>query len=177
MATLNDPPRKWGDVVVVLPGSQKRRGAGAPRWVRQRAPPDGIGVGRRSLSLLRSTPSIRRRDFGLAPSPTRAFDRDHVCVVNDAVDQGGRAAGVGEDRRPVLEGEVRGEDEALLCVPPADDLEEPIGVAVVEGEVAQLIELCRAARNVTSWATCPSNDAARTSSSSSSRDATRRQAP
>jgi len=35
-------------------------------------------------------------------------------VVDDALDDGGRADGGGEDRVPVLEGEVGRDDEALL---------------------------------------------------------------
>ena len=52
----------------------------------------------------------------LAESVALSLDRDEVGVVYDALDEGGRADRGGEDRVPVLEGEVRGEDEALLLV-------------------------------------------------------------
>ena len=44
-------------------------------------------------------------------------------MVDDAVDELGRAGGVGEDRRPVPECQVGGEDDALLLVAQVDELE------------------------------------------------------
>jgi len=80
--------------------------------------------------------------LGFAQPVALALDADDVGVVDDAVDERGGTGGVREDGRPVLEGEIGREDEALPFVAAADDLEEEVGVAVVEGEVADLVELC-----------------------------------
>ena len=45
---------------------------------------------------------------------------------------------------PVGEGEVGGEHEALFLVTSTDDLEDQVGVAIVEGEESELVELCGA---------------------------------
>ncbi len=60
--------------------------------------------------------------------------------MNQAVDEGDGAPGVGEDGRPVGEGEIRGQDETLPFIPAADDLEEEIGRAGVVGEIPELVE-------------------------------------
>src|SRR5277367_3806767 len=60
--------------------------------------------------------------------------------MDDALDECRGTGGVWEDGVPVLEGEVGGHDEALLFVASADELEEQVGVSVVEGEVADLVE-------------------------------------
>src|SRR5882724_7577877 len=52
----------------------------------------------------------------------------------------GGAGSVREDRRPVAEREVGGEDEALLLVASADDLEQEVGVAVVERQEPDLVD-------------------------------------
>src|SRR5208282_385116 len=41
---------------------------------------------------------------------------------------------------PVGEGEVGGQDEAFLFVPPADDLEDQVGISVVESEKHELVD-------------------------------------
>src|SRR5690606_29522781 len=61
-------------------------------------------------------------------------------VVDDAIDERGGAGRVREDGGPLLEREVGGEHEALSLVTTADDLEEEIGVAVIEGEIAELVD-------------------------------------
>jgi hypothetical protein len=65
-------------------------------------------------------------------------------MVHDPLDEGGGAGRAGEDRVPVGEGQVGGEDEAFLFVSTADDLEDEIRVSVVEGEKAELVDLCGA---------------------------------
>ena len=50
-------------------------------------------------------------------------------------DGGGDAAVVVEDRRPLLVGLVRGQDDGAALVALADDLEEEIGAYLVEGQV------------------------------------------
>ncbi len=65
--------------------------------------------------------------------------------MDHAIDEGGRGGGVGEDGRPVAEGQVRGEDETLpTFVAAADNLEEKIRRAGVVGEIPDLIDLCGA---------------------------------
>ena len=61
-------------------------------------------------------------------------------MVDDAFDECGGAGGAREDGVPIGEGEVGGEDEALLLVTSADDLEDQVGVAIVEREKAQLVD-------------------------------------
>jgi len=85
--------------------------------------------------------------LGLAEAVALALDADDVGVVDHAVDERGSARRVGKDGGPLLEREVRGEDEALSLVAAADDLEEEIGISVVEGEIADLVDLCGAPHN------------------------------
>jgi hypothetical protein len=60
--------------------------------------------------------------------------------VDEAVNEGDGAAGVGKDGRPVGEGQIGREHQAFAFIPAADDLEEEVGGAAVVGEVAQLIK-------------------------------------
>jgi hypothetical protein len=83
----------------------------------------GFGVGLRLL--LRA--AVLGGLLGLAGPVALALDGDDVGVVDDAIDEGGGARRVGEDGGPVAEGEIRGEDEALLLIATADDLEEEVG--------------------------------------------------
>src|SRR3954451_23388893 len=78
--------------------------------------------------------------LGLAAPVARAFDGDDGGVVDEAVDEGDGGGGGGEDGVPLAEIEVGGEDDALVLVAAADDLEEEVGVAVVEGEIADLVD-------------------------------------
>jgi len=54
--------------------------------------------------------------------------------MDDALDESGPAGGVREDGMPLGEGEIGGEDEALLLVTSTDDLEEEVCIAIVECE-------------------------------------------
>jgi hypothetical protein len=69
-------------------------------------------------------------------------------VVDEAVDEGDRTAGIREDGRPVGEGQVGREHKTFPFIPAADDLEEEVGRARIVGEVANLIEAEQAARRV-----------------------------
>ena len=64
--------------------------------------------------------------------------------MDEAVDQGDHAGGVGEDLAPFGEGAVGGDQRALLLVAAVNELEQQIGMTVGIGEVADLIESCRA---------------------------------
>src|SRR5438128_4503552 len=60
--------------------------------------------------------------LGDAPSKAIPFNRDDVRVMDEAVDEGDCGAGVGEDRGPVAEMEIGGQDEAALLMAAANDL-------------------------------------------------------
>src|SRR5580698_4581726 len=60
--------------------------------------------------------------------------------MDDPFDESGRAGGAGEDRVPIGEGEIGGQHDALLLVAPTDDLEDQVGVSIVEGEEAELVD-------------------------------------
>ena len=60
--------------------------------------------------------------------------------MNDAIDQGCSAGGVGEDGWPVAESQVGGEDDALVFVAAVDDFEKEVGIAAVVGQIADLVD-------------------------------------
>ena len=63
-----------------------------------------------------------------------ALDDDGLGVVEDAVEDGGGEGGVVvEDGGPVLEDLVGAQDDGAAFVALADDLEEQIGAAFVDG--------------------------------------------
>ena len=70
-------------------------------------------------------------------------------MVDDAIDECRGAGRVREDGRPFLEREVRGEDDAFSLVATADDLEEKVGIAIVEGQIPDLVNLCGAPHKLT----------------------------
>jgi len=61
-------------------------------------------------------------------------------MMDNAIDERGCAGGVGEDAGPVSEGEVGSEDGALFLVASADDLEEQVGISIIESEEADFVE-------------------------------------
>ncbi len=72
---------------------------------------------------------------------TIAFDHGDVGVMSEPIDEGDDAGGVGENGRPVFEGEIgRDEDRSILLITRIDDLVEQIGSVVVVGEVAHLVD-------------------------------------
>jgi hypothetical protein len=79
----------------------------------------------------------RGGELGFAQAIALPVDLDDIGVVHDAFDEGGGAPGTGEDRVPVGEGEIGGQDKAFLLVRPADDLEDEVRVAVVEREESE----------------------------------------
>ncbi len=69
------------------------------------------------------------------------FDEDGFGVVEEAVEDGGGDGGVSvENGGPVFERFVGGEDDGAALVAGADDLEEEVGAALVDGEVADFIQ-------------------------------------
>lgn len=64
-----------------------------------------------------------------------------MAVVEEPVEHGGGDGGVAvEDGGPLFEGLVRGQDNGAALVAGADDLEEQIGSALVDGQVADFVE-------------------------------------
>jgi len=69
------------------------------------------------------------------------FQHDGVAVVEQAVKYGGGDGGVAvEDGGPLLEGFVGGQDDGATFVAGADDLEEQVGSALVDRQVADFVE-------------------------------------
>ena len=68
------------------------------------------------------------------------LDYDGFGMMQDAIqDCGGQGAVVVEDRRPVLEDIVGGQDDGAAFVSLADDLEEKIGAVLVDGQIPEFI--------------------------------------
>jgi len=59
--------------------------------------------------------------------------------VSEPVQQGAGEPLGAEDFRPFLEGQVRGQHEAVMLIGPADDLEEQFGPRLGEGDISQFI--------------------------------------
>jgi hypothetical protein len=59
--------------------------------------------------------------------------------VGEPIDDGLGEAGVGEDLRPVAERQVRGDDQRRAFVTLAEDLEDELGGALGQGQVAKLV--------------------------------------
>src|SRR4051794_6597333 len=78
----------------------------------------------------------------MAEAPALGAGVDDVGLVGDAVDDGLGETGVGEDLGPFAEGQVGGDDQAAAFVAFGDDLEDELGSALGQGQVAQLVDLC-----------------------------------
>jgi hypothetical protein len=79
-----------------------------------------------------------------------AFDKDDFGVVEKAVEDGGGNGAVAvEDWGPLLEGFVGGEHDGAALVALADDLEKEVSAALVDGKIAELVQLCWAQHNLT----------------------------
>ena len=63
-------------------------------------------------------------------------------VEGDPVDDRGDQAGVGKDGAPFAERQVGPDRDGGSLVPFGDDLEEQLGAAGVDLDVAELVELC-----------------------------------
>jgi hypothetical protein len=71
-----------------------------------------------------------------------AGEGEDLGVVDEAVDHGGGDDVVGEGLAPAAEGQVRGDHDRALFVAGGDELEEQVRRVVVEGDVADLVDLC-----------------------------------
>ena len=64
-------------------------------------------------------------------------------MVQQAVEHGGGEGGVVvEDLRPLAVHAVGGDDGGAVLVALAEDLEQQVGAGLVDGQVAQFVELC-----------------------------------
>ena len=70
-----------------------------------------------------------------------AFDDDGVSMMQQPIqDRRGQGAVMVEDRGPLLEGAVGGQDQRPLFIAQRDDLEEQIGACLVNREIAELVK-------------------------------------
>ena len=85
----------------------------------------------------------------LAKAVAGTFDLDHAGVVQEPVEQRGGHDRVAEHGAPLGEALVRGEDHGALLVAGVHEVEEEVGALRVDGDVADLVELCCAQHNST----------------------------
>ena len=70
-----------------------------------------------------------------------AFDDDSIGMMQQPIEhRGGQGAVMVEDRRPLLEGAVGGQDQRPLFIAQADHLEKQIGACLVNRQIAEFIE-------------------------------------
>ena len=75
----------------------------------------------------------------VAEAPALVAGVDDVRSVGEPVDDGLREPRVGEHLGPLAERQVGGEDQAAAFVAFGEDLEDELGGAVGQGQVAQLV--------------------------------------
>ena len=78
--------------------------------------------------------------LGFLESKALALDGEQLGAVHEPVDEGDHTGGVGEDVVPFTEDFVGGQNDGALEVSTGDDLEQEVGVAVVIGQVADLVD-------------------------------------
>ena len=70
-----------------------------------------------------------------------AFNYDGFGMMKKSIEDGGGNSAIAvEDSRPLFEGFVGGKDDGAAFVTLANDLEEKVGSALVNGEVTDLVE-------------------------------------
>ncbi len=69
----------------------------------------------------------RRAGAAFAQAVALALERDHVGVVDEAVDERGGDHRVAEDLAPSLESAIRGDDDRAAFVAARDEREEQVG--------------------------------------------------
>ncbi len=87
-------------------------------------------------------------------APGLAAGLDDVSPVREPVDDRLRQARVGEDLRPLAEGEVGCHDQRRSLVALRDHLEDELGRPFGQSEVAELVDLCRHRHRSTYADTC-----------------------
>ena len=71
-----------------------------------------------------------------------ALEHDDPTSVDQSVDEGDDAGGVGEDLVPFFEGAVGGDDGALGLIATGDHLEQEVSKAAGVGQIPDLVNLC-----------------------------------
>lgn len=88
--------------------------------------------------------------LGFLEAVAVAVDLDDLGAVDEAVDQGDGAGRMGEHLGPLGESLVGADEDGALClVASSDDLEEEVGIAVVVGEVPDLVDAQESRHGVT----------------------------
>src|SRR5436305_10656343 len=119
-----------------LPGEGKTRLSS-----RSRAP-RSEGSGDSRVRALRAGGSCSFPGLALqavAEAPALVAGVDDVRAVGEPVDDGLRESGVGEYLGPFSEREVGGDDQAAAFVSLGEDLEDELGGAVRQRQIAQLV--------------------------------------
>ena len=88
----------------------------------------------------------------LLVTPRFGVDVEHVAVLGEAIDERAEARRVMEDGAPLLEREIRRDDDRLRLVPSTHDVKEKIGSAAVARHVPELVENQEIGRGVASQA-------------------------
>ena len=83
--------------------------------------------------------ALLRPFLGLLEPIGFALDRDDLGVVNQTVDQGDDAGGIGEDLTPLGEGSVGRDEGGFFLIAAANDLEQQVGVAIAIGKLTHLV--------------------------------------
>ena len=73
-------------------------------------------------------------------TPALVAGLDDLAVMGEAVKQGCGHLWVAEDRRPLTEGEVGGDDDRGALVEPAHQVEQQLPAGLGEGQVAEFVE-------------------------------------
>ena len=71
-----------------------------------------------------------------------ALEHDDLAAMDESVDEGDDAGGVGEDLVPFFEGAVGGDDGALGLIATGDHLEQEVSKAAGVGQIPDLVNLC-----------------------------------
>ena len=69
-----------------------------------------------------------------------ALDGEDFGVMDETIDEGDHASGIGKDLAPFCEWAVGGHDGALVLVTSTDELEQQVGMAIGIGEVSDLVD-------------------------------------
>src|ERR1700742_2100742 len=107
--------------------------------------PSGVGYGGVSgLGLLAPGATILGLASGLLlgflESVGFAVDLYDLGMVDKAIDEGDHTGGAGEDFVPLGEGFVGGDQGGFLAIASGDDFKEQVSVAVVVGQVSDLVD-------------------------------------
>lgn len=78
--------------------------------------------------------------MAILEAPAFVAGLDDVAMMGEAVEQRGGHLGVTEDRGPLAEGEIGGNDDRGALIESADEVEEQLAAGLGEGQITELIE-------------------------------------